>query len=98
MKHIMIEGFCEYDKPPKKYACSENKGKMGFYCLECSKFSWTDAPYELAYTNKDGVVEEIDDMIALSDEYSHKSDIWRDICRKKIKEAWEEFNEITGEE
>lgn len=72
------------------------------HCWECSKFSYTYCPNEIAISNEEGIVENCvgvgGDMeptkLEKREEYI---DIWNDICEKKINEAYDEFMEQIGE-
>lgn len=64
MKHIILEGYCNFDSPPGSCKCSDLSGQMGCHCLDCPEFSWTIAPNELALSNDMGAVETLKDWIA----------------------------------
>lgn len=93
MKHILLEGYCNFDIPNNSYPCNSKKGKMGLHCIGCEQFSYTEAPNELALSNKDSVIEKLDDFIAPEFEIEYKGCIkrWNKICRVKIQEAYDEF-------
>ena len=92
MKHMLIEGYCNLDRPKEKKACAEFSGAMGVHCVGCNEFSYAKAPHEIAVSNECGVIETLQDFVALEDDFEVESyEKWRGICRNKIKEAYDEF-------
>ncbi|WP_246277207.1 hypothetical protein [Neobacillus endophyticus] len=77
--------------------------KPGFHCLEnnCKHHSYTYAPYEIAYADKNGLVPDSDCWIGFGgdmepEDYNEEKitnlkKLWRDVCKAKIEEAYEEF-------
>ena len=57
MKHLIIEGFCDADENRSTYPCG-GALKFGVHCFECSKFSYTFCPNEIAVSDSEGIVEE----------------------------------------
>ena len=63
--------------------------------------SYTYCPNEIAYAGEKGIVENLDEFIGFggemepdSNEILERSTLlskWRDICRKKISEAYDEY-------
>ena len=111
MKHLIVEGFCNYDKgiiPEENNHCSEASGKMGIHCIGCKNFSYTYAPSELAYSNEEGIVASIEDWISprftkgieenelTSEEKEFYSEKWHDMCKKAISEVYDNFVNATG--
>ena len=98
MQHLLIEGYCDGKKGQKNDSC-KNTLKMGVHCLQCSYFSYSKCPNEIAVTDSEGVVEFQEDCIGfggdMEPENIKKRDdyisIWKDICRKKISEAYDEY-------
>lgn len=102
-KHILIEAFCNLDTPPSNYPCSNFSGNFGVHCLECPEFSYAPAPYELAMSNEFGVIEkheedciapylDVGDYIgATEEEIFACRQLWKEICKEKIADAWTEF-------
>ena len=95
MKHLLIEGFCNGRKTDTGCPC---KGKLewGVHCIKCSKFSYTYCPDEIALSDANGVVERWicfgGDMEP--DDWNKREKyiaIWNRICKKNIKEAYDEF-------
>jgi hypothetical protein len=72
----------------------------------CPHLSFTDAPLEIAYSDDSGDVDmsecccgfggymEPDDISATEREKLTVS--WREICKRKIQEAWEDYMETNG--
>lgn len=98
MKHLLIEGYCDGNKGEKEAPC-EGTLVFGVYCLECSRFSYCKCPNEIAISNEEGLIETLEDFIGFGGEMEpediEKRDeyiaVWKDICRKKIKEAYDEY-------
>lgn len=101
MKHIMIEGYCSLDVPNEKYACNEHEKKMGIYCLDCDLFSYTICPNEIALSNEDGIIESLEDFVSIDldeddeEKRLEKLSVWKNICKEKIAEAYNEYMEST---
>ena len=95
MKHLIIEGFCDEDE--NKNACPCNGAlKFGVHCFECSKFSYTFCPSEIAISDGEGIVEEWigfgGDMEPTEQEKKDEYvTVWNKICKEKINEAYDEF-------
>ena len=95
MKHLIIEGFCDGDENQNTYPCNGTL-KFGVYCFECSKFSYTFCPNEIAISDEEGIVE---DFIGFGgdmepNETEKKEEyvaIWNKICKEKMNEAYDEF-------
>lgn len=97
MKHLIIEGFCDEDENLNTYPCKGTL-KMGVCCFECSKFSYTFCPNEIAISDEGGTVEDCigfgGDMEPIETEKREKYvNIWKKICKEKINEAYDEFME-----
>lgn len=95
MKHLIIEGFCDEDKNSNIYPCN-GTFKLGVHCFECSKFSYTFCPNEVAISDEEGTVEDCigfgGDMEPIKTGKRGKYiDMWKEICKKKINEAYDEF-------
>ena len=98
MKHFIIEGFCDGEKKVNNLPCN-NTFKMGTHCFKCLKFSYAEAPNEIAISNDDGIVESLEDFMGYggdmepSDELSRGICLktWAEICRRKIQEAYCEY-------
>lgn len=101
MKHMLLEGFCDFEVPGSEYPCVHVQGKMGLHCVGCKAFSYTSAPNELALSNDMSVIETIDDFIAADVDIYDDSirrkhiDKWNEICRIKIRESIEEYETDT---
>lgn len=95
MKHLIIEGFCDGNKGQDAYPCN-NTMELGIHCFECSKFSYTHCPNEIAISNENGVVEEFigfgGSMEPLESEKREEYvEFWKKICKEKIDEAYTLF-------
>ncbi len=99
MMHFIIEAFCSEEPGGKGNSCYE-KGTWDFnLCFECPNFSCGISSNELAYSNEDGIVETMEDWIGFGgnmlpdnmDRYDEFKEIWKEICRKKITEAYDEY-------
>lgn len=100
MKHFIMEGFCDGDKERNTYPCNGTL-KFGVHCWECSKFSYTYCPNEIAISNAEGVVENSvgfggEMEPAKFEKRKEYIEIWNGICEKKINEAYNEFMEQIG--
>lgn len=95
MKHLLIEGFCDAEESVNTFPCKGTL-KIGVHCFECSEFSYTSCPNEIAISNEDGVVEECigygGDMEPIEIE-KREGDVvrWNKICKEKINEAYDLF-------
>ena len=97
MKHLIIEGFCDEDENLNTYPCSGTL-KLGVRCFECSKFSYTFCPNEIAISDEDGTVKDCigfgGDMEPIETEKREKYvNIWKKICKEKMNEAYDKFME-----
>lgn len=98
MKHLLIEGYCDGEKDEKDNFC-ENTLHMGVHCVQCSHFSYSKCPYEIAVSDNEGVIVCQEDFIEFGGDMEpvdlEKRDdcisIWKNICRKKINEAYDEY-------
>lgn len=104
MKHIMVEGYCSKDVPGDKYPCKSHGKKIGVYCLECTLFSYTKCPLEIAHSNEDSIIECMEDFVSLNIEdidvtiRNKKISKWNQICKTKIAEAYNEYLKWVEEE
>ncbi len=95
-KHLLIECYCEEEL--QQEICNNNF-EMGIQCINCPQASYVPCPNELALSNNKGVVESVEDFIGFGGdmepteicEEEERIRIWRDICKRKIKEAYEEY-------
>jgi len=99
MKHLLLECYCSCDTPNKNNPCYTNSKNIGIHCLQCKNFSYTKCPYEIAYSNKEGLVENVDDFIGFGGEMDVDNNEerqkliteWSNICRAKISDAYDEY-------
>lgn len=104
MKHLLLEVFCDcnsYDEKPM--FCHNGFGEFGQHCFSnnCRFLSYTSCPYEIAFTNKGGVINSQNDWIGFggdmepdTNEISERNILlseWERICKKKIQEAYHEY-------
>ena len=97
-KHLIVECYCGEPKDAQKYPC-EDTFHIGVHCFECPKFSYTYCPNEIAISNEKGIIENFDDLIGFGGVMETDDDainearihLWREICRKKIGEAYAEY-------
>lgn len=98
MQHFLIEGYCDGEEGAKNCACGGTL-TFGLYCIRCPQFSYTECPNEISLSNKEGLIGEQEDFIGFGGEMEPADiekreeyiSIWNSICRKKIKEAYEEY-------
>ncbi len=95
MEHLLIEGFCDAKEKLCTFPCN-GALKIGVHCFECSQFSYTFCPNEIAISNGEGIVEESigygGDMEPIEIERIEESiSVWHKICKEKINEAYELF-------
>lgn len=108
MQHLLIEGYCDGKEGEENRLC-ENTLSLGIHCLQCSHFSYTKCPNEIAVSNDNGLIECAEDFIGFGgdmepDDFEKREEyinVWKRICKKKINEAYEEYdaciNKDTGE-
>lgn len=95
--HIVIEAYCrseiKRDCPVPNYC--DHEGVPTYMCLfrQCPLFDFTSYEYALLYSGKDSDAET---DIALGDDAD--LELWEEICRRKIDEAWEEYIKVHPEE
>ena len=93
-RHILLEGYCSFDKPKGNVKCKNMNGEMGQQCIECKYFSYIDAPNSLVLVNNKSVTEKVEDFCAYREELIEQEDIdkWNEICRRKMVESLDEFD------
>ena len=99
MKHLLLECYCSCDTPNENDPCYMIDSSIGIHCLQCKKFSYTKCPHEIAYSNEDGVIENVDDFIGfggemdVDDKEERQKWIteWSNICRTKINVVYDEY-------
>ena len=92
MNWVLLETYClkrfaENDAKAKPDFCNRD-GIPGYFCLAngCPYLDFTSAENAFAYIGTDASSKE---EILLDKEADLQ--LWETICRKKIKEAWEEY-------
>ena len=98
MQHLLIEGYCDGKDGEGSYPC-EGTLTLGLHCLGCTQFSYSKCPNEIAVSNNDGLVKSQEDFIGFGGEMEPKDiekrdeyiSIWKNICRKKINESYDEY-------
>jgi hypothetical protein len=81
----------------------------GFHCLEnnCKHLGYTYADYEIAYADKNGLVPNLTDFAIgfggdmepepyNENKINELKELWKEVCKKKINEAYEEYMEKSG--
>ena len=106
MQHLLVEGYCDGKKKEENNPC-KNTLELGVHCFECPYFSYMNAPNEIALSNDSGLVECQEDFIGFGgdmepEDLQKREDyisVWKNICRKKINEAYDEYiRYIRGQE
>lgn len=98
MQHLLIEGYCDGKPGEGDYPCG-NTFNLGIKCFRCTQFSYSDCPNEIAISNDKGLVECQEDYIGFGGDMEPENkekrnkfiSTWKNICRKKINEAYEEY-------
>lgn len=97
IKHMLLEGFCEFDRGPKNLCCMEFDGQMGLHCIGCKNFSYIKAPNALVLVNNDSIVEKLEDFGAYKYGVEKENfEVWKEICRKKIDECLDEYEKYIN--
>jgi hypothetical protein len=111
ISHVILELICAcgdettIDAPDY---CKQLK-KPSYSCLfnDCSYITFVEAPYELAFSKEFGDVDVYDEFSWVGfggdmepdhireQEKSELLKLWEKICKKKIKEAYDEYMDIT---
>lgn len=105
MKHVLLEVYCdcilEEGNIQPSY-CLNGVNNPGSYCFanECQFMSYCDSTNEIAYVDANGYVEDDawigfgGDMEPESNDENERSILigkWKELCKKKINEAYEEY-------
>ncbi|WP_113675809.1 hypothetical protein [Vallitalea guaymasensis] len=89
--------------------CKQGTNNPGYHCFdnECPFRSYTVCPNELAYVNEVGEVKDRESFIGFGGEmdsdgfdiieHNELISLWERICKKKIKEAYDEYMILKGE-
>lgn len=105
MKHVLLEMYCIKEEQEKPTHC---KG-IGEMCIHnrCEYLACTYCPNEIAYTNELGIVESFDNCIGYGGEMEPKDcnpdrkalmlNQWKNICKKKIDEAYEDYMKLKND-
>lgn len=88
--------------------CIRGVGNPGYHCFEhkCRFLTYTYAPNELAYSDETGEVPDYDTSVGFGGDMEPKDadndriielkEVWEEICRKKIKEAYIDYMHQCG--
>lgn len=103
MQHLLVEGYCDGAVGEEIYPC-ENSFGLGIHCFKCSQFSFCECPNEIAVSGEKGSIECDEDCIGFGGDMEPDTlqnrdkciSIWRNICRRKIKEAYDEYMGIKN--
>ncbi|TNJ53554.1 hypothetical protein FE784_40385 [Paenibacillus hemerocallicola] len=105
--HVILEVFCSFsdenanDGAPSY--CKRSVGNPGYHCLEnnCKHVAFTYAPNEIAYSDDEGEVPDGESWLGLGGEMlppnaneaqiKDLKSLWKEICVKKIHEAYDEY-------
>ncbi|MEJ8303112.1 hypothetical protein [Saccharibacillus sacchari] len=105
LRHVLLEVYCENNTFDVPLCCANGIDSPGYHCLSenCPNVSYTYAPYELAYTGEFGVVPDSESWVGFGGDMfpddnnetkeAELKKIWEAICKRKIKEAYEEYME-----
>ncbi|URZ05407.1 hypothetical protein [Clostridium felsineum] len=105
MKHVLLEMYCKCNTEKEKPNYCD---VIGHNCIHhnCKYLSTTCCPNEIAFAGSTGVVESFDDCIGFggemepetldSSEYGVLLSKWKEICKKKIDEAYDEYMEFKN--
>lgn len=94
MNHFVVEGFCE-EKEKGVLPCN-GSFVMGVNCFDCKQFSFTSVENELLFSDKNGIAKEIIGFGGAMDPDNYDDidkylDLWENICKRKINEAYDEY-------
>lgn len=105
--HIMLETYCAIDSEKSEVPeyCILESGKPEYHCYEneCKYIYYTKAPNQISYMNEMG--ESIYDIGFGGEMYPEDFDetktkellkIWKNICKRKIDEAFEGYMKIKS--
>ena len=98
MQHLLIEGYCDGAIGEEIHPC-KNTFKLGIYCFKCTQFSFCECPNEIAISGEKGLIEDDEDCIGFGGNMEPDTlrdrgkciSLWKSICRRKIKEAYDEY-------
>ncbi|GLX67536.1 hypothetical protein [Paenibacillus glycanilyticus] len=110
--HVLLEVYCSYGTNDEANEIvpefCPSVTEPGYHCLEnnCKHCGHTYADYEIAYADKQGLVPDADFWIGFGgnmqpevyDEEKIKNlkELWKEICKQKISEAYEEYMSKSG--
>jgi hypothetical protein len=110
MKHVILELHCLYlsrqDAPLVPGYCKNGPGNEGIHCMEgdgnkCPYIGYCAAGNELAYSQGNGEIDK-DAWIGFGGEMEVQGkdieaqiDIWESICKEKIAQAYDEYNDAV---
>ncbi|MBU7315019.1 hypothetical protein [Paenibacillus oleatilyticus] len=110
--HVILEVFCGFSDEDTNQGvpsfCKRNVGNPGYHCLEnaCKFVAYTYAPHEIAFSGEDGEVPDGQSWLGFGGEMeprqadeNHIDDLkrlWKQICIKKIHEAYDEYMKQSG--
>lgn len=109
MKHLLLEVICDCEMEKKLIPdyCKLEPGLPTEQCFSnnCKYLSYTYTEDELVYVNEHGIVESKDFMIGFGAEMEADNEetnkklknIWKNICKEKIQEAYSEYMIIKNE-
>lgn len=92
--HILLEAYCTKDD---KSECALRKNKICVDCFasKCKYLSYTEAPNEIMISDENGIsiygIGFGGNMETTDDERKNNIQIWKNICKSKIDEAYAEY-------
>jgi hypothetical protein len=110
LTHVILEVVCTFnfehnDAPAMPTYCQNGADNPGVHCVlnNCPNMGFTDAPYELAFSDANGEIDISDDTNwvgfggdmepeGISECTRNQLEcLWAEISKKKIKEAYTEY-------
>lgn len=96
MKHLLIEAYCDGNE--REDVPCKGGLNIGIHCLLCPRFSYAECSNELAICGSHGEIGQ-NDFIGFGGDMEPDNmenrkeciDRWKEICRKKIDEAYDEY-------
>ena len=85
----------------KKDLPCESDFEVNSQCVLCKELIVIPSEYVFAVSGSDGTIENEGDFVCFdgtllsddADDFDNRAEIWRDICRRKMQEAYTEFME-----
>jgi len=106
--HVLLEIYCLHEENIEVPEFCKKVHKPGFHCIEnsCEHRGVTYVPNEIAYADENGLVSDSESHIGFGgnmepenvseEKINSLKNLWKEICKKKIDEAYEEYMKISG--